>query len=138
VNDPATAGTSTPDPDLDKVLTACKERLPAPTTWSAPPGYPDSLALAVLDAVWSIGIRYATTRGDVARYTMQRRFAGGDATHDNLTDLLALYDRLGGTDAFTATIGTMNRVSTQPGAALNLDPPIGDRMLVTQRRRRTL
>jgi hypothetical protein len=118
VNDPATAGTSTPDPDLDKVLTACKERLPAPTTWSAPPGYPDSLALAVLDAVWSIGIRYATTRGVVARYTMQRRFAGGDATHDNLTDLLALYDRLGGTDAFTATIGTMNRVSTQPGAAL--------------------
>ena len=118
MNDPVDAATAVQDPALDKVLTACKEKLPAPTTWSAFPGYPDSLALAVLDAIWSLGIRYTTTRGVVTRYTMHRRFAGGDAAHDALTDLLGLYDRLGGVDAFTTTIGTLNRVSTQPGAAL--------------------
>ncbi|MET9183536.1 hypothetical protein ABZX88_35805 [Kitasatospora aureofaciens] len=118
MNDPATAAKPAPDPDLDKVLTACEERLPAPAVWSAPPGYPDSLALAVLDAIWSIGIRYTTTRGVISRYTSQRWLFGGDAAHDNLTDLLDLYDRLGGINAFTTTVGTMNRVSTQPGAVL--------------------
>jgi hypothetical protein len=118
MKDPVDAAAAALDPSLDKVLTACKEKLSAPTAWSAFPGYPDSLALAVLDAIWSVGIRYTTTQGVVTRYTMHRRFAGSDAAHDSLTDLLGLYDRLGGVDTFITTVGTLNRVSTQPGAAL--------------------
>ncbi|MEV7595663.1 hypothetical protein AB0O42_35930, partial [Streptomyces sp. NPDC089922] len=118
MNDQIDAATPALDPALDKVLTACKEKLPPPTAWAAFPGYPDSLALAVLDAIWSVGIRYTTTQGVVSRYTTHRRLVGGDAAHDTLTDLLALYDRLGGTNSFATTVGTSNRVSTQPGATL--------------------
>ncbi len=30
-----------------------------PSAWAEPDGYPDSLALCVLDAIWSIGVRYS-------------------------------------------------------------------------------
>ena len=96
----AVAGTAAQDPDLEKVLTACREKLPAATAWSAFAGYPDSLGLAVLDAIWSVGIRYATTRGVVSRYTTYRRLASADAATDGPTELLGFYDRLGGTEDF--------------------------------------
>lgn len=82
------------------------------------PATPNSLALAVIDAIWSVGTRYAITTGVISRYTSYRQRMGGDATHDGLTDLLGLYDRLGGIDGFIDEVGTRNRVSTQPGATL--------------------
>ncbi len=72
----------------------------------------------MIDAIWSVGTRYAITTGVINRYIAQRRLTGGDATGDDLTDLLTLYDHLGGIDAFIDHIGTRNRVSTQPDATL--------------------
>ena len=114
----AAAGPTPQDPDLGRVLAACAEKLPPPSAWSAFAGYPDSLALAVIDAIWSVGIRYTTTRGVVTRYTAYRRLAGADAATDGLTELLGVYDLLGGTDAVIDHFGTRHRVSTRPGAAL--------------------
>ena len=114
----AAAGPTPQDPDLDRVLAACAEKLPPASAWSAFTGHPDGLALAVIDAIWSVGIRYTTTRGVVTRYTAYRRLAGADAATDGLTELLGVYDLLGGTDAVINQVGTRHRVSTRPGAAL--------------------
>ena len=112
------AGNTSEDKDLEKVLAACHDRLPPPAQWSAFAGYPDSLALSVIDAIWSVGTRYAITTGVINRYIARRRLMGADAMGDDLTDLLSFYDHLGGIDAFIQHIGTRNRVSTQPGATL--------------------
>lgn len=107
--------------DVEKVLAFCRERLPAPASWSPFIGYPDGLALAVIDAVWSTGTRYAITTGVLKRYTARRKQMGGDASRDGLRDLLDFIERLGGVDAFVDQIGTRNRVSTRPGAALKAE-----------------
>ena len=102
--------------DVDKLVAACSRLLPLPEKWAGVAGYPEGIALAVIDAIWSIGTRYPITRGVIGRYRGFRRRGQADASNDSLTDLLDLYERLGGIDAFIDTIGTRNRVSTQPGA----------------------
>jgi hypothetical protein len=122
MNDPVTQDPAGNDAGLDKVMAACTDKLPPPTAWSAFPGYPGSLALAVIDAIWSVGIRYTTPEGVVARYTAYRRMTGDDAAHDTVTDLLRSYASLGGAEGFIDRIGTRHRVSTQPSAALDASP----------------
>lgn len=103
------------------MLVACREQLPASGVWRPFVGYPDSLALAVMDAVWSTGTRYAITTGVLKRYTAHRQRMGGDAAHDGLQDLLDVFESLGGIDGFIDRIGTRNRVSSHPGAALKAE-----------------
>ena len=58
--------------EVEKVIGACEARLAAPEEWKPFPGYPDSLALSVLDSIWSInaatrsrgGLSSGTERGD--------------------------------------------------------------------------
>lgn len=113
----AQAGDDKDAADVAAVVKACSGLLRPPAEWTPPAGYPDSLALAVIDAIWSIGTRYPVTRGVIGRYRSLRARQHADASHDSLTDLLATYERLGGVDAFIEKVGTRNRVSTRPGAA---------------------
>ena len=62
--------------EVEKVIGACEARLAAPEEWKPFPGYPDSLALSVLDSIWSINARYAITRGVIERYRARRRWQG--------------------------------------------------------------
>ena len=101
--------------DVDKMVQACTERLGPPSDWKPFPGYPNSLALSVLDAIWSINARYVITRGVIERYVVRRRWQG-DPEEDGLPELLAFYEAMGGVDHFIDEVGTRNRVSTQPGA----------------------
>lgn len=103
------------DTDVARVAHACEERLNPSADWKPFPGYPDSLALCVLDAIWSMNARYAITRGVIGRYRNQRRWQA-NPDEDGLPELLALYARLGGVDSFIDDVGTRNRVSTQPDA----------------------
>ena len=52
----------------------------------APGGYPDSLALCIVDSVQSTGIRYGTTAKVVNRYRTYRTAQGGDPETDSVSD----------------------------------------------------
>jgi hypothetical protein len=101
--------------DVERIVDACDEKLNPSDEWAPFCGYPDSLALSVLDAIWSINARYAITRGVVERYRARRSWQG-NPDEDDLSDLLSFYEAMGGVDSFIDEIGTRNRVSTQPGA----------------------
>jgi hypothetical protein len=103
------------DPDLAQVVRACEGLLSPPAEWKPFEGYPGSLALCVLDAIWSVNARYPIVRGVIQRYRNQWRFQGSP-DEDGLPELLAMYDALGGVDLFIDEVGIRNRVSTQPGA----------------------
>ena len=83
-------------PDLQRVVDACNSRLRHRASWTTPGGYPDSLALAVLGAIWAMIARYEITRGVVSRYAASRHGQGANAYVDGITDLLAEYERWGG------------------------------------------
>ena len=117
--EPTAAGDTSPSrADVDVVVAACRDQLRPLGSWTTPGGYLHSLGMAMLDAIWATGARYAITRGVLARYASSRRSQRADPFHDNVSDLLAEYERHGGVDGFIEEVGTRNRVSTQPGAEL--------------------
>jgi hypothetical protein len=109
-------GTDIGNPALARVVRACERLLNPPGEWKPFAGYPGSMALCVLDAIWSVNARYPIVRGVIQRYRSRRQFQGNPES-DGLPELLALYDAVGGVDAFLEEVGTRNRVSTHPGAA---------------------
>lgn len=96
--------------------------LAAPDQWPPEPaGYPGSLALCVIDSVWSLGVHYGSVVNVVSRYRHHRRQQGADPERDNLSNLLAVYDVLGGSEGFAGMVGNNQRVSSAPNAVLKAE-----------------
>ncbi|GGM21332.1 heme peroxidase [Micromonospora sonchi] len=105
--------------DVDRLLAYCDSVLDDPADWKTPGGYPNSLALCLIDSIWSLGVQYSGTVLPVlARYRTYRAEQQGDADRDGLTNLLQVYDELGGPDGFASKIGTQHRTSAHRGAPL--------------------
>jgi hypothetical protein len=101
---------------VQRVISHSRETLGEPAGLTIPTGYPYSLALCVLDAVWSMGVRYGGVAKVVGRYRGYRASVGADADLDDLPDLLAVYQAVGGDEDFAARIGNRQRTSTRHGA----------------------
>lgn len=95
--EPTAQGAASPtSADVELVVAAYRAQLRPLASWAAPGGHPDSLGMATLDAIWAMGARYAITRGVLARYVSFRKAELADPYHDNVSDLLAEYERQGG------------------------------------------
>lgn len=62
--------------DHTKSIAKALEILGDPAEWKMPDGYKNSLALCVMDSIWSIGIKYQTVVRVLDRYLEQRGFGG--------------------------------------------------------------
>jgi len=107
-------------PDEVHAVTAhCRSVLPAKETWFAPPGWPNSLALCVLDAVWSLGSTYKTVVFPILdRYGDHRRAQGAAPEKDSGVDLIRVFDEVGGPRGFADKIGNHRPAHTKPGAPM--------------------
>lgn len=90
------------------------ERLGPPSTWPEPDGYP-GLALCTLDAVWSIGVRYAGVIKVVERYRCLAANQGRDADQDGCRDLIASVAEIGGPERFAEALSNRQRTSSRNG-----------------------
>lgn len=107
--------------DLDDVAaltTACRRDLGNPGGWFVPTGYPNSLALCIVDSIYSTGARYNSVINVVDRYRAYRAEQGGDADTDGIDDLLGTVGQLGGADAWATRIGNRRPTSTAQNAPL--------------------
>lgn len=86
--------------------------------WATPGGYPDSLALCVIDSIQSIGQKYGGVRSVVRRYEAFRASQGGEADRDGAVELAVTFDELDGVDGWASEIGTHNRVYSRSEAPL--------------------
>ena len=84
----------------------------------APGGYPNSLALCIVDSVQSTMVRYPTVEKVVKNYRACRREHGADPNTDSAADLAATFEQLNGHEAWAKRIGNGNRTSTHEGAPL--------------------
>lgn len=101
--------------DVSRLVGACRDRLGDPASWREPDGYPDSLALCVLDSVWSVGVNYDRHVVPVLkRYAEVRRLEGLGACRDGAADLAQV---LASTtpDEFATLVGSRHRTSTRNG-----------------------
>ncbi len=103
------------DADLDALLEHIARTLGAPKEWPEPDGYPDSLALCVLDAIWSIGVRYRGVQNVVAEYRALRRSAGADPNRDGAVELQDAIAGVGGPEAFADAVHNRQLTSTHNG-----------------------
>lgn len=104
--------------DIDLLRTACERDLGDPEQWLSSISYPNSLALCVIDAIYSTGARYVTVEKVVGRYRDHRTAQGGDADSDGLTELLATMRELGGPDPWASQIGNRRPTSSAANAPL--------------------
>lgn len=109
--------TSQPGFDLQRVL----RELGDVSEWDLPQGYPGSLALCVMDAIWSLGVRYRTVENVLERYLRARGYTGLDASEscqDGPRDFLEWYRGVGGVqdpERAAEALSNWNRTSTING-----------------------
>ncbi|ABK75172.1 heme peroxidase [Mycolicibacterium smegmatis] len=104
--------------DAARLRAACERDLGDPARWFPPPGYPDSLALCIVDAIFSSGARHSMTEKVIGRYREHRRALGGDPDRDGAVELLGTFADVGGAQQWASQIGNRRPTSTAPDAPL--------------------
>jgi hypothetical protein len=102
------------DDALRAILAAVELLLPSPDRWETPSGY-DALGPAIIDAVWSIGVRYQSVENVMARYRAVRLAGGGDPEADRPGDVRRFIEACGGAEEFAQRMGNRQRTSTTNG-----------------------
>lgn len=94
-------------PQIESLAAAIVQACGTPSTWAIPAtyGYPNSLALCVIDSIQSTGIKYGVVERVVKAYEAHR---GAAAATDGAPELLGTFADLG-EDRWVTTIGTRNR-----------------------------
>lgn len=101
--------------ELQQLIAACKQDLGTSSDWIAPPGYPKSLALCVIDAVFSINANYAGVVNVVNQYRRHRAEQQGDADTDGVIELLRTFELSKGSDGWAEAVENHWRTSTRSG-----------------------
>ncbi|HZU47646.1 MAG TPA: hypothetical protein VFA16_10425 [Mycobacterium sp.] len=83
--------------------------------WIAPDGYPTSLALSIIDALYSINARYEGVVNVVNRYLRYRASQQGDPNTDGLIELFGTFEHVGGSDGWADIVDNHWRTSTRSG-----------------------
>lgn len=104
---------------VNAVVARCRDVLGPSDRWQNPVGYRESLALSILDSVWSLASDYdAHVVPVLDRYRGLRRAAGGDPSTDGARDLIELAEAVGGPEALAGRLDNHQRTSTHAGAPL--------------------
>ena len=109
------------DDSLPTLQAACERDLGDPDLWYTTDGYPNSLALCIVDSIYSTGAHYSSVINVVRRYRDDRVKQGGDADTDGTAELLANIDGHGGPDAWASAIGNRRPTSTSAAAPLKAE-----------------
>jgi hypothetical protein len=103
---------------LEDLVDVCERDLGDPHLWFKPSGYPTSLALCIIDSIYSTGAHYAQVVRIVDRYK-HRQTLGRDAYTDTSRDLRTSIDGAGGAERWAAEVAQNSRpTSTKAGAPL--------------------
>ncbi len=121
-----------PDERVRLLAARCHAVLGDLTLLRKPPGYPGSLALCVLDAIWSMGVRYTAVEHVISRYREHRRGQGADPEHNSLADLLVAIDRAGSPEGLAELLGNHQLTATRNGVLKADAVAIAARTLASQ------
>lgn len=81
-------------------------------------GYPEGLALCVIDSVQSTGVNYGSVGKVVERYIEFRRQQSGHPERDGTVELLKTFADLGDPEGWSKTIGNAHRTFSRSWAPL--------------------
>lgn len=77
--------------EAERLTVACRTIFGDEAKWITADGYPNSLALCIIDSIFSTGSHYQSVINVVNSYREYRRNEGGDANRDGTEELLATF-----------------------------------------------
>lgn len=102
--------------EIDTLVHYCNEMLGDKDLWATPEGYPDSLALCIIDSLYSTGSHYTSVVNVVNKY---REIHGNS---DGAHDLLASIRTAGGARAWAEdVVNNVKPAHTKPNALLKAE-----------------
>lgn len=104
-----------------RLTEACKAIFGDENNWITADGYPNSLALCVIDSIFSTGSHYQSVINVVAEYCEYRRNQGGDPYTDGIKELLTTFDKVGGSAGWAKLVDNHKPAHTKPGALLKAE-----------------
>lgn len=104
------------DAEIKTLVTYCETNLGDPTVWTTPDGYPNSLALCIIDSIYSTGSHYSSVVNVIERY----KESGGE--NDGAQALTRSIKEAGGAREWATTIAhNLKPANTRPGAQLKAE-----------------
>ncbi|MEU8299721.1 hypothetical protein AB0C04_20910 [Micromonospora sp. NPDC048909] len=102
----------------EQVVASARATLGDPAEWVDPAGYPEGLALCIIDSIQSIGVKYGGVIAVLNRYRALRRQHGSDPAADGTPELLTTFADLGSAQSWAESVGNANKTSTHADAPL--------------------
>ena len=107
--------------DVIKLTDSCRTIFGDESTWMTANGYPESLALCIIDSIFSTGSHYQSVINVVSAYCAIRKAQGADPYRDGVEELLRSFQDAGGSTEWAAAVGNYKPAHTKPGAILKAE-----------------
>ena len=104
-----------------KLTAVCRTLFGDESGWITAAGYPNSLALCIIDSLWSTGPTYKSVQNVVSKYRAHRATEGGDASTDGTKELLETFANVNGSLGFAALVKNHKPAQTRQGALLKAE-----------------
>lgn len=102
--------------EISTLVEYCETHLGDPQLWTTPEGYPHSLALCIIDSIYSTGSHYSSVVNVIERYKKVR------GTQDGASDLARSIQEAGGAREWASSIAhNLKPAHTKPGAPLKAE-----------------
>lgn len=107
--------------DATKLVESCRAIFGDEASWITANGYPASLALCIIDSIFSTGSHYTSVINVVREYCALRQAKGADPHRDGVEELLASFEHVGGSAGWAVAVDNHKPAHTKPGALLKAE-----------------
>lgn len=113
--------TSKYSPEALRLTEVCRTIFGDQSKWIEANGYPDSLALGIIDSIFSTGSSYQSVVKVVNAYSALRRAQGAEPNRDGVEELLESFEEYGGSAGWAIAVDNHKPAHTKPGALLKAE-----------------
>ena len=99
--------------EAEQLTGVCRNIFGDESRWITADGYPHSLALSIIDSIYSTGSNYQAVINVVNEYRAYRRAQGGDADRDGTEVLLATFKEAGGSVGWAELVNNRKPAQTE-------------------------
>jgi hypothetical protein len=113
--------TTDPTTAAQTLTEACRSIFGDESRWITTDGYPDGLALSIIDSIYSTGSNYKAVVNVVNKYRAYRKAQGGDADRDGTSELLQTIKEAGGCAGWAELVNNRKPAHTKKNAPLKAE-----------------
>lgn len=107
--------------EAQRLTEVCRSIFKDESRWITADGYPESLALSIIDSIYSTGSKYKAVINVVNAYRAYRKAQGGDADRDGTSELLQTFKEAGGSAGWAELVNNRKPAHTKKNAPLKAE-----------------